>query len=106
MMVGEGLLLVLGSVLVLVPAATAGKRNSSPRNVPKEGAACTEKQAPCSYACGREYAYAQDCRCRKDEDGAWRWQCVNVGSECRHSFARLRVFRKPVLYLPFESGIV
>jgi hypothetical protein len=71
-MIGKSLL-VLGSVLVLMSSATAGKRNACPRNVPKEGGACTEKQATCSYACARENAYAQECSCRKAEDGAWRW---------------------------------
>ena len=82
-MTGKSLLLVLCSMLVLVSAATAGKRKACPRHEPKEGAACTENQATCSYACGRENAYDRECRCRKGEGGNWRWQCENVGFECR-----------------------
>jgi hypothetical protein len=60
------------------PKSTAG----CPKSPPQDGAACSRKQASCSYRCEGEGHRDRQCTCAKDEAGSWRWQCEDFGSVC------------------------
>lgn len=66
------------AVAVARPKSTAGCRKSPPR----EGATCSRKHVSCLYRCEGEGHRDRQCTCEKDEAGAWRWQCEDVGLIC------------------------
>ena len=80
--------LALGLIIVLAVAMSSAIAWSRARPAPgcprapaADGSPCKKKHATCRWPCEAEGHRNLGCTCEKDDQGAWRWQCI-AGSIC------------------------